>query len=156
MNIVVDTNIVFSALIKTESAISNFILDQNSKFRFFTSEYLLYELDKHKKKLYKASKMTEKEMIIAKDKIFESIEVISIEIIPMEMWQAAEILTLDIDPDDISFVALAIYLDAYFWTGDKNLYQGLMNNGFDKVLLTTELNNKLFNTDTIKNYDKDF
>jgi predicted nucleic acid-binding protein len=149
MKIVVDTNIAFSALIKPESSISNFILDKNSNFRFFTSKYLFYELDKHKNKLHKASKMTEIEMISTKDKIFRRIKTISLEIIPQEIWHKAEILTLDIDPDDISFVALAIYLDAYLWTGDKNLYQGLINNGFDKVLLTSELSNKLFNTDNI-------
>jgi len=51
----------------------------------------------------------------------------------------AEALTIDIDPDDISFVALSIFLDAYLWTGDKSLYNGLKNKGYNSVLSTFEL-----------------
>ena len=51
----------------------------------------------------------------------------------------AEALTIDIDPDDISFVALSIFLDAYLWTGDKSLYNGLKNKGFERVISSFEL-----------------
>jgi len=64
---------------------------------------------------------------------------ISLEIIPQEIWQESEYLTFDIDLDDTPFVALSIFLNAYLWTGDKALYYGLINKGFDKVLLTSEL-----------------
>jgi hypothetical protein len=34
---------------------------------------------------------------------------------------------------------MSIFLDAYLWTGDKVLYNGLMKKGFDRVLTTSEL-----------------
>jgi len=139
MKIVVDTNIVFSALISSSGTIPEIIIAPFSKFKFFTSEYLFEELENHKHKLQKISKLTEKEINKAKTELFKYIKTISLEIIPQEIWQEAEALTFDIDPDDISFVALSIFLDAYLWTGDKVLYNGLKNKGFYKVFLTSEL-----------------
>ena len=137
MRIVVDTNIVFSALISSSSIIPEIIIAPYGNFKFYTSEYLFYELEEHKIKLQKASKLTEKEINRAKIELFKYINIISLDIIPQEIWQKAERLTFDIDPDDISFVALSIFLNAYLWTGDKTLYNGLQNKGFDKVILTS-------------------
>jgi len=143
MNIVVDTNIVFSALINSRSIIPEIIVTPYSNFRFYTSEYLFDELEKHKNKLQKASKLSEKEINRAKAELFKYINTISLEIIPTEIWQQAKDLTFDIDPDDIPFVALSIYLDAYLWTGDKILYNGLQSKGFNKILLTPAMKNIL-------------
>jgi len=139
MKVVIDTNIVFSALISSSSTIPDIIIAPFNNFEFYTSEYLFEELENHKNKLQKASKLTEEEINKAKTKLFKYIRIISLEIIPQEIWQEAEGLTFDIDPDDITFVALSIFLDAYLWTGDKVLYNKLKNKGFDKILLTSEL-----------------
>ena len=139
MRIVIDTNIVFSALISSNSIIPEIIIAPSGNFKLYTSEYLFDELEDHKIKLQKASKLTAKEIERANTKLFKYISVISLDIIPQEIWHEAEVLTFDIDPDDISFVALSIFLDAYLWTGDKVLYNGLRFNGFDKVLLTSML-----------------
>ncbi|MDR2683396.1 MAG: PIN domain-containing protein [Dysgonamonadaceae bacterium] len=139
MRIVVDTNIVFSALASSNRTLAEIIIAPFGLFRFYTSEYLLEELEEHRDKLLKASKLTDKEINKASAKLFKYINLISLEIIPSEIWQQAEELTSDIDPDDISFVALSIYLDAYLWTGDKVLYNGLKSKGFNKVISTVEI-----------------
>ena len=144
MNIVVDTNIVFSALINSRSTISEIIVTPYNNFKYYTSNYLFDELEEHKSKLQKASKLSEKEIDRTKLELFKYIDIISLEIIPAEIWQEAKNLTFDIDPDDIPFVALSIYLDAYLWTGDKILYNGLQNKGFKKILLTSKMKN-MFN-----------
>jgi len=141
MRIVVDTNIVFSALISSSGIIPEIIVSPYGSYKFYASDYLFDELASHKSKLLKASKLSEKEIELAKAKLFNYISVVSLDIIPQEIWQVAEILTYDIDPDDISFVALSIFLDAYLWTGDKVLYNGLQNKGFDKVVMTSNLIN---------------
>ena len=143
MRIVVDTNIVFSALINSKSTIPEMIIVPFSEFKFFTSEYLFKELENHKNKLQKASKLTEEEIIRARTELFKYIKVISHELIPQEIWHIAEDLTFDIDPDDIPFVALSIFLDAYLWTGDKELYAGLKKKRFNNVFLTSELREML-------------
>ena len=139
MRIVVDTNIVFSALISSSTMIHEIIIAPFSRFHFYTPEYLFEELENHKGKLQKASKLTEEEIDKAKLKLFKYVNIISLGIIPQKVWLQAEALTFDIDPNDISFVALSIFLGAYLWTGDKVLYQGLMNKGFQGVLSTSEL-----------------
>ena len=139
MRIVVDTNIVFSALINSSATIPNIIISPFGRNRFYTSEFLFDELEKHINKLQKASKLTEKDINKAITKLFKYIHIISLDIIPQEIWLKAEAMTNDIDPDDIAFVALSIFLDAYLWTGDKKLYNGLKNKGFDNVLSTFEV-----------------
>jgi len=37
----------------------------------------------------------------------------------------------DIDEKDIIFLALAIELNAHFWTGDKRLTEGIQRKGFN-------------------------
>jgi len=51
----------------------------------------------------------------------------------------AENLTTNIYIDDTDFVALTDYLKGVLWTGDKELYNGLINKGFKKVVRTQEL-----------------
>jgi predicted nucleic acid-binding protein len=139
MKIIIDTNIIFSALASSNGTIAELIIAPFPNFKFYTSEYLFEELENHKTKLQKASKLSAKEIDHAKTELFKYIRVVSLEIIPQEIWEEAEQLTFDTDPDDISFVALALYLDADLWTGDKVLYNGLRNKGFTRILLTSEL-----------------
>ena len=113
MRIVVDTNIVFSALISSSATISDIIIAPFNRFRFYTCDYLFDELDNHQEKLLKASKLSEKEIDKARINLFKYINVISLGIIPQNIWLAAEALTFDIDPDDIPFVALSMFLDAH-------------------------------------------
>jgi predicted nucleic acid-binding protein len=46
MKIVIDTNIIFSALLNTDGIIGEYLLDPNSKFDFYSTEYVLNELDR--------------------------------------------------------------------------------------------------------------
>ena len=101
---------------------------------------MLAELMNHYDKLKKASKLSDEAMEIAKYKLFKYFDFITLEIIPEQYWIKAEKLVADIDPDDITFVALSLYLKAYLWTGDKNLYNGLKLKGFTKLLSTSDLN----------------
>ena len=141
MKIVVDTNVVFSALISSSTIIPDIIIAPFNRFRFYSCDYLFDELDNHKAKLQKASKLSEKEIDRARTNLFKYINVISLGIIPQNIWLAAEALTFDIDPDDIPFVALTMFLDAHLWTRDTILFNGLKNKGFDNVISTYELRN---------------
>ena len=57
MNMVVDANVLFAALIKESY---NYNLFFNDKFNFYTSEYIFLEFEKHKEEiLRKTSRTTE-------------------------------------------------------------------------------------------------
>jgi predicted nucleic acid-binding protein len=145
MKIVVDTNIIFSALINRNSAIMDIIIiGANEKCRFYVSDYTNTELKNHYEKLKKASKLNDGEIDILRYELFKYFNFITLDVISEDYWKKAEKLISDVDIDDIAFVALSIYLQAHLWTGDKVLYDGLKSKGFDKVLSTTELKQQLF------------
>jgi predicted nucleic acid-binding protein len=48
-------------------------------------------------------------------------------------------LVSDIDFNDFAFVAVANYLDALLWTGDKALIEGLRHKGYERTVTTPEL-----------------
>jgi predicted nucleic acid-binding protein len=144
MKIVVDTNIIFSALINSNSVIMDIIIGANKKCLFYASDYTNTELKNHYEKLKKASKLNDDEMDIAKYELFKYLNFITLDVLAKDYWKEAEKLVSDVDIDDIAFVALSLYLQAYLWTGDKVLYDGLKSKGFDKVLSTTELKQQLF------------
>ena len=50
---------------------------------------------------------------------------------------------MDIDEDDLIFVALTEHLDELLWTGDLKLYNGLRENGYDKVITFDYIKKKM-------------
>ena len=138
MRIVVDTNIIFSALVNTNSAMMDIIVG-SKEIQFYVSDYTPVELKNHHAKLKKAAKLSDEAMDIAQYELFKYLHFVTLDMISEDCWNEAAELVSGIDMDDIAFVALTLYLQAYLWTGDKVLYNGLKSKGFDKVLSTTEL-----------------
>ncbi len=129
-SVVVDTNLVFSALIPRASKIREILFESN--LVFYSPNFLISEIFKHKEKLLKGSKLNESQFYLYLNGIIERIQFIPIEVISTRSRQRAYDLCKDIDIKDIAFVALSIELDIPFWTGDKKLKQGLIKKGFKK------------------------
>jgi predicted nucleic acid-binding protein len=143
MKVVVDTNIVFSALVNRGEC-SNIArifsrAGEGKLFQFHTSKYMLVELAKHHAKLKKASKLNDEELEEVKHHLFKKVDFWNWELIPASCWEEANQLVSDIDLNDIVFVALSLYLNAHLWTGDKVLYTGLKGKGFDRILSTHDM-----------------
>lgn len=66
------------------------------------------------------------------NKILENIQFVRGKVISKENRLTAFNLCKDIDEKDTPFIALAIEIDAYVWTGDKKLKEGLKKKGFTK------------------------
>ena len=98
-----------------------------------------YEIIKHRERLKKISKLSDEQLQVSYTQVLSKLKFINEEIIPVETWLASEEITKGIDIDDTDFVALAKFLKATLWTGDKVLYSGLKKTGFKKLLNTTEL-----------------
>lgn len=119
--IIVDTNIIFSCLLNSESAIGDLIFNSERIFEFYSNEYMRFEIRKHWDKLKKFSKLTDSELSTAYDKMLTKLTFINEELIPQTDWETAEISVADIDADDTDFVALTRHLKGILWTGDKPL-----------------------------------
>jgi predicted nucleic acid-binding protein len=139
MIVVVDTNIIFSALLNTKSNIGDLLLNSDDYFVFYSCAYMRIEIEKHWEKLLKLSRLTNQELRDAQYSLFKKISFLKEEVIPVNIWLWAENLVMDIDIDDLDFVAIAKFLDGLLWTGDKELYEGLKSIGYDDVLNTAEL-----------------
>jgi predicted nucleic acid-binding protein len=62
MKIIVDTNIVFSAILNSNSRIGKILLNSKEHFQFFTCNYLRIEIQRHRNKLLKITKLTEDQL----------------------------------------------------------------------------------------------
>jgi predicted nucleic acid-binding protein len=139
VKIIVDTNIIFSGLLNTNSAIGEIIINSGSAFEFYSCNYMRYEIQKHWEKLKRISKLSDQELTDAQFHLFKRLKFANEELIPVKIWEKALALTRDVDIDDTDFVALTIFLKGSLWTGDKELYNGLKGKNFKAVLNTQDI-----------------
>lgn len=90
MRVVIDTNVVFSAILNTNSKISKIILQPKSKLNLYSTKQLEFELKTHWNKLKKLSKYSELELHTAATLITSKIKFIDVELIPGILYSKAE------------------------------------------------------------------
>lgn len=139
MNVVIDTNIVFSSILSPKGKIHYLILNSEREFSFFTPMFLIEELELHHQKLLKISGLMETDIMFLKRKLFQHIEFIDPSIIQKESWKKGFELTSSVDEKDTPFVALTIDIQGSLWTGDKKLIRGLKEQNVDWILTTDDL-----------------
>ena len=139
MKIIVDTNIVFTAILNSNSRIGKILLNSKEHFQFFTCNYLRNEIQRHRNKLLKLTKLTEDQLSELEDLVTQHITFIDERLIPQDILIKTEIQLKAIDPDDTVFVALAKHLEGKLWTGDLQLYNGLKAKRFKDIILTSDL-----------------
>lgn len=140
MRIVVDTNIVFSAILNSHSKIGDLLLNSSEQFDFFSCDLLREEINRHRDKLLKISEMSEEELAEATFQIFNVLTFISDKQIPFDTWYKCIFWVKEKDMDDLAFVALSEFLDAkLLWTGDLKLLNHLRSLGYTKSISTQEL-----------------
>lgn len=114
---VVDTNIIFSALSKKDSYYGDFLL--NNSFNWFSPSFLFVELFRHKERIIKSSKLSPAELYEHLDLLISSINFVSANKISTKSFYYAYNICKDADIKDISYIALAIELNAGLWTDDE-------------------------------------
>lgn len=139
MKIVVDTNVVFSAILNSESRIALILISGKRHFSFYSCEFLLEELNLHRDKLCKLTKLPDAELDEVIGMVTKNITFINEAAIPGPMYRTTERLMKGNDLKDVPFVALAQELKARLWTGDKVLSKGLAKSHPDLVTTATEL-----------------
>jgi predicted nucleic acid-binding protein len=85
--------------------------------------------------LLKLAHNKEEEILTSLEVILKRITLINEETISFLSRKRAYEFVKDIDLKDLPFVALALELDAFLWTGDKKLQDGLKSKGFNKFFL---------------------
>jgi predicted nucleic acid-binding protein len=139
VKIVVDTNIVFSALLNSSSPIGKILIGSRGHLQFYSCEFLREELLKHNQKLLKLTGLTSIELEELQYLVTKNITFLHQRMIPTKIMTESEILLDKIDIADAPFVALSKHLKAKLWTGDKILLNGLKRNKYIDTYNTSEL-----------------
>ena len=117
MKIILDTNILFSALIK-DSTTRKIILEYDGKF--LLPEYIFDEMKKHQEMLYQKTKLEKKEFEQLLQIILTKVEIVPIEKLIPHRAQARQIME-NIDVNDVLFIACGVaYPNSVIWTDDKD------------------------------------
>lgn len=115
MKLVVDANILFSALIKEGKTVE---LLRLPSIEFYSSSFVMEEFEKYKEEILSKTHRTKEEFW----DIFKELKEI-VSIIPDEEFvhcvDEAEGLTPD--PKDMTYFALALHLGCGIWSNDKKL-----------------------------------
>ena len=115
--IILDTNILISALIK-DSETRKLIIE--SGFRFAYPEISLLEIKKYEQYILKKAGYTETTYKTILNKLLEYINLIPLGVIRPELKKAKEIME-KIDINDIIFIAAALALDnSIIWSNDAD------------------------------------
>lgn len=131
MKIIVDTNIVFSAILNINSKIGRILLFSGNKFDFYSCDFLKLEIAKHKKKILKITTYSEDELFELEFLVTKNIKFVNHYLIDEKLLANAENALKNIDINDAPFLALAKETNTKLWTGDKKLANGLIKGGFE-------------------------
>ena len=141
MKLIVDTNIVFSAILNIDSNIAQLLLNSGDKFQFYSCEFLRHEINTHKNKILKITRYSERNFLDIEYLVTKNITFINHYVIDSKKLERAKLLCQNIDIKDSPFVALSQHLKAKLWSGDKILCKGLKANNYKDVITTQELIN---------------
>ena len=117
MPVVVDANVIFSALVAKGKPLTIFILNRVVKLvEFVTPEYLFSEIGKKLDKLLEASKLSKEEL----SRVFSLLKE-EIRIVPTESFidKLEEAKLVAPHPEDAPYFALALKLDCPILSGEK-------------------------------------
>ena len=135
---VIDTNLVFSAILQPNGEIAQFFLAYRGMV-LFAPLTMLTELEAHRDRLTELTGMSDEVLDRLTAQYLKHIQVIPDTAIPFESFIRALPLVRDVDLNDVVFVALAGHLNATLVTGDRKLRNGLMAKGYDRACSFVDL-----------------
>lgn len=143
MRIVVDTNIVFSAVLNSSSNIGKILIHYGRQLDFFSCHFLLDKLQLHRSKLQRISGLSDTQLSESIRLTTANIKFIQEDLLPKKDLQFAYKLLANHDQKDIPFLALSRNLKAHLWSGDKKLFRALAKENYNKIITTSVILDKL-------------
>ena len=117
MNIILDVNVILSALIR-DSTTRKIIL--NSQFEFYFPEPSLDKIRKYKDYILEKSGLSEEEFKDLMAILFKYIRIVPTEEIEKN-WDEAKKIMEHIDPEDVVFIATALSIsNSIIWSDDRH------------------------------------
>ncbi|MCO5237003.1 MAG: PIN domain-containing protein [Chitinophagaceae bacterium] len=141
MRVIVDANIVFSAILNSKGKIGDLLINSRKYLEFIAPDFLRQEIFEHYPRLCEISGMTLEQVRESEFQICKGITFISEEQISLSIWLESEKLLADIDPKDTQYIAYSKHFRCKIWSGDKALMKGLYKTGFVNFITTDDLFN---------------
>jgi len=117
MIIIIDTNIIISALIK-DSVTRRIII--TSGLQFYYPELSFQEMQKHKNTILQKSGISENSYNMLLNRLLEYIKLLPTENIMQKLEEAKKIM-YHIDPNDVIFISSALNFEgSVIWSNDKD------------------------------------
>ncbi len=118
MMMVIDSNVLFSALIR-DSTTRKIIFEYDGTFLF--PSYIFEEMERHKEELIEKSGMTYDDFECLLQLLLKKVRIVEHAILDIYKEKATHIVK-DIDLDDAVFIACALaYPGSVIWSNDKKL-----------------------------------
>lgn len=136
--IIVDSNIIFSAMLNLDSRIAQILINGGDLYDFYAPKYVRTEIWEHQDKLKKIAKLDNEEFIEVYELVLKNITILDHSIIPIEKYKKAAEICKRIDVDDTIFVAFSYFLKCKLWTGDKKLINGLLKEEKEMTISTAD------------------
>jgi predicted nucleic acid-binding protein len=134
MKIVIDSNIIFSALISGKEL----YIDIFKALQIYVPDFIFKEISKYEERIIKKTKIPNYFTFFIRE-LFSEVTVIPKFGITKKNFKKALSLCQDIDPKDTPYLALSIELDIPLWTNDKKLINGLLDKGYKNIITTEEI-----------------
>ncbi len=139
MRTVVDTNIIIRMIIKADGVVAELFYSLKNKNEIYASSASLEEINKHKRRLIRASKLSRADFEELYTKVISHISIVPLSIIPTSFFFRAIRFTASVDYDDIPFVATTFFHNGFLWTSDRPLFTGLKKKGMLNVLNNNDI-----------------
>jgi predicted nucleic acid-binding protein len=143
MNIVVDTNILLSILLKPTGITSALFYKLSKIKKLYIPTFALDELQKHHQKIVKYSPLTEDEIFEFKKYFTTALILIREEDILNTTASKAYQLSKNIDINGTIFIATALHVNGILWSGDKKLKLGLLFQGENLVYNNSDIQTQI-------------
>jgi predicted nucleic acid-binding protein len=139
VKILVDANIVFSAIINSNGKIGDLLINSKKHFDFIAPEFLRFEIKSKYQRLQNISGLSIERIAEAEYQVCKNITFISEEQIADKYWEEAKSLVAGIDENDMPYIAYSKQFKCKIWSGDKKLSKGLLKKGFTNIIDTENL-----------------
>lgn len=116
MKLIVDSNILFAAIIK-EPTVRKIIM--HKPYEFLTVKFSEEEISKYKEEILGKSKLSNDEFDAIFDKLKQKLKMLDDQIIILKFEEAYEIMK-NIDPKDSIFLAAALATNSDIWSDDQH------------------------------------
>ena len=120
MKLVVDTNVIISALVR--GGLTRDFIIENFNHDLITPAYIFKEISKYKEYICKKANINSEQFYLLLCLLFRHIEIINPSYYLNYLDEAKELIG-NIDKNDVPFLACALAFDCLVWSDDKHFKQ---------------------------------